>query len=173
MIRTSETHAFFFREWPSNFCKTKFKYSAFGETHEFFCTEQAFMWAKAKFFGDVGTAEKILKVTDDPMACKLCGREVSPYDDDAWAKVRYQYMHDVNLERFRQDLGLKAKLLDPMYDGLIFVEASPYDKIWGVKLSQDDPKILDPKNWKGQNLLGKAITQVRAEILQEESKTHG
>ena len=43
----------------------------------------------------------------------------------------------------------------------IFVEASPYDKIWGVGLYETDDRILDEKNWLGENLLGKAITEVR------------
>ena len=43
----------------------------------------------------------------------------------------------------------------------ILVEASPYDKIWGVGLGVDDPLILDNKNWKGENLLGFILTNVR------------
>ena len=44
------------------------------------------------------------------------------------------------------------------------VEASPYDKIWGVGLLEDDPLILDEKNWKGLNLLGKALMEVRSKL---------
>jgi predicted NAD-dependent protein-ADP-ribosyltransferase YbiA (DUF1768 family) len=37
----------------------------------------------------------------------------------------------------------------------------------GVGLSIDDPLIKDPKNWKGQNLLGKVLTQVRNDLEME------
>lgn len=45
------------------------------------------------------------------------------------------------------------------------VEASPFDKVWGVGLSADDPLIHDKRNWLGLNLLGKVLMQVRDKIL--------
>lgn len=44
-----------------------------------------------------------------------------------------------------------------------FVEASSYDSIWGVKISENDDKILDPSNWNGQNLLGKVYNELKKE----------
>ena len=52
MIKITDKYAFFYTEWPSNFMKTSFIWEAFGEKHKFFCTEQAFIWAKAKYFND-------------------------------------------------------------------------------------------------------------------------
>ena len=65
------------------------------------------------------------------------------------------------------DLNQRMAIIfsDCQLQGLTFVEASPSDRIWGVGLSQDDPKIENDKNWKGQNLLGKVMTEARAEIL--------
>ena len=48
---------------------------------------------------------------------------------------------------------------------LILVEGSPVDPIWGVGLHFDDDLILDEKNWKGQNLLGKCLMQARKKLL--------
>lgn len=172
MIITTKTHAFFYTEWPSNFCKTKFSWNKFGETHEFFCTEQAFMWAKAKFFGDEETANAILSEKSDPMTCKSLGRMVKNYDDKKWDAIRYQMFLEPNLERFRQDKALHDKLMDPKYDGLTFVEASPFDRIWGCGLSMST-KIEDldnEKKWSGQNLLGKVITECRFIIKNSKSK---
>ena len=155
MIIVTEKHAFFYTEWPSNFYKTKFTWTAFGETHEFFCTEQAFMWAKA--------------TTKEPRSCKTYGRDVKNYVDSEWDKVRYKYMLEPNIERFRQDEVLKSKLLDPKFDGKTFVEASPYDKIWGIKMGMNTPiDELDDENlWIGRNLLGKVITEVRNTLLKK------
>ena len=46
----------------------------------------------------------------------------------------------------------------------ILVEASPFDKIWGVGLDQNNPDILDENKWKGQNLLGKVLMNVRNKL---------
>ena len=169
MIRITPNHAFFFKEWPSNFRKTKFTWTSFCETHEFLCTEQAFMWAKAKFFGDETTAGDILAHGSDPMYCKACGRKVRNYDDSEWSKVRYDYMLLTNLERFRQDKELRAKLLDSKFEGKTFAEASPFDRIWGIGLAQDlaEEFIDNELNWPGKNLMGKVITEVRNRIKEE------
>ena len=165
MIRLTDKHAFFYTEWPSNFQHTKFTWKAFGEEHEFFCTEQAFMWAKAKYFGDNDSATMILKC-NDPMRCKWRGRLVKGYDDKQWNLVRYSFMHDVNFEKYSQDTKLKEKLLDSAFDGKEFVEASPTDRIWGIGFAQVDAPD-DESKWLGQNLLGKVLTQVRDEILHD------
>ena len=165
MIKITDKHAFFYTEWPSNFYRTKFTWKAFGEEHEFFCTEQAFMWAKAKYFGDNDSATMILKC-NDPMRCKGRGRLVKGYDDKQWNLVRYSFMHDVNFEKYSQDTKLKEKLLDSAFDGKEFVEASPTDRIWGIGFAQVDAPD-DESKWLGQNLLGKVLTQVRDEILHD------
>ena len=46
-------------------------------------------------------------------------------------------------------------------------EASPYDRIWGIGLSADDPKAMNPDLWKGENLLGHALMRVRDELALE------
>ena len=65
-------------------------------------------------------------------------------------------------EKFIQNEYLLQEILST--DNLEFVEASPYDTVWGVGLTEDDPLILNKKNWKGQNLLGIILTEVRNEL---------
>jgi len=162
MLDITEKHVFFYKEWPSNFYRSNFRYTSRfnGEEHEFFCTEQAFMYEKAVCFGDLVTAEKIL-ATQTPMDAKELGRQVKPFDTDEWEKYRYGVMVGVNKEKYRQNPELLARLMDPKFNGKTFVEASPIDGIWGIRMPQGTPGIDDESNWRGRNLLGKAITEVR------------
>ena len=163
--RVTDKYVFFYGSFLSNFARCKFTWEYMGHIHEFFCTEQAFMWAKAQYFGDYATARKILDVIGDPMECKKLGRLVKNYDDEKWSAVRYEVMRDVNFARFDQCLYHHNKILDPEFDGKTFVEASPIDGIWGIKMGIKDKGVLDERNWKGQNLLGKALTEVRERLL--------
>ncbi len=170
MIRMDDRHVCFYTEWLSNFRRTSFEYDYDGEGNprHFFCTEQAFMYCKAKFFGDREIASQLLLV-ETPQEAKRLGRLVRNYDDSKWEAVRYGYMRDVNLERFRQDEFLRAKILNPAYDGKMFVEASPVDRIWGIGIPLDNDDIFNEEKWNGRNLLGKALTEVR-EIIKGEQK---
>lgn len=174
-MKITDKHIFFYTEWPSNFAKTKFTWEAFGEKHEFFCTEQAFMWAKAMYFNSPDEAKEILKTEAEgntPMKSKLLGRQVKNYDDKKWDLVRFSFMYEVNLCKYQQDKRLQEKLLDSKFDNKLFVEASPTDRIWGIGLCENDPNIDDETNWKGTNLLGEVITAVRKTIISDKADNH-
>ena len=68
----------------------------------------------------------------------------------------------VNMAKFSQNSRLKAILLST--EDKIIVEASPYDTIWGIGLYWEDDRVLDINKWRGQNLLGKALMEVREKL---------
>ena len=72
-------------------------------------------------------------------------------------------MVQANLAKFSQNAELKQFLLNT--NSRILVEASPVDAIWGVGMAQDHLDIQNPEKWKGLNLLGFALMQVRAQLL--------
>jgi len=164
----TDKYVFFYGSALSNFQITNFLYTDFGETHRFFTSEQAFMWVKAKQFGDEETAYKILNENLDPMACKKLGRQVKNYNEEEWDKVRYDVFFKVNLEKFTQDEKMTKFILQDKFEGKTFVEASPYDGVWGVCIPIGDPAIADEKNWRGRNLLGKCLTEVRAAVKEKQ-----
>ena len=47
------------------------------------------------------------------------------------------------------------------------MEASPVDPVWGIGLSQDDTEATNPHLWKGDNLLGFALMEVRDRLRME------
>lgn len=44
------------------------------------------------------------------------------------------------------------------------MEASPVDAVWGIGLAADDARARDPRSWRGQNLLGFALMEARAQL---------
>ena len=67
-----------------------------------------------------------------------------------------------NWHKFSQNRELREFLLSTGDSAL--VEASPYDNIWGIRLSANSPEARDPFKWRGQNLLGFALMEVRDEL---------
>ena len=41
------------------------------------------------------------------------------------------------------------------------MEASPVDRIWGIGLAAEDARASQPEQWRGLNLLGYALMEVR------------
>lgn len=117
------------------------------------------MLEKALMF-DPSKVEAIVKATN-PKDVKHLGRAVQNFDDKVWKARRYEIMKDVLRAKF-SDAGLRQLLLST--GNRTLVEASPYDRVWGIGLSADDPRALNPNNWRGSNLLGKALMEIRAEL---------
>ena len=128
------------------------------------CMEQCMMAGKARLFDDAETLEKIM-VSNDPQVIKKLGRQVRNFDSAAWDKVKYALIVAGNVCKFSQNAALRDFLLAT--GDSILAEASPYDRIWGIGLAEEDPRAQDPRHWQGQNLLGFALMEVR-DILRSE-----
>ena len=132
----------------------------------FNCSEQYFMYYKALHFNDVNIARQILAQTK-PGKQKALGRKVKGFDEFEWSKVRYGYMLDACRAKFEQNRDLCRVLLSTY--PLTLVEASEFDDVWGIKLGMDDPLAWDKSTWRGLNLLGQVLMEVREEILKCQS----
>lgn len=161
-MRITDKYVFFYKDWLSNYQKTQFYFPS--KECPMWCfrtTEQGFMFFKALTFGDYEIAEKIYNNGDNPDLCRKMGRRVNFYNDEIWGLIRYKLFSDLNFQKYIQDKSLREKLLDSKFDGKTFVEASPIDCIWGVGLDENNPLIDDENNWKGDNYLGKILTNIR------------
>ena len=146
----------YFSQWyPSNFTIDGMLFST---------AEKWMMYNKAKFFNDTEIMEEILKL-DDPMIIKALGRKVRNFDEKKWASVSYDIVVQGNIAKFTQNREMLKYLMQTF--GLEIVEASPTDQIWGIGLSTTDPRRLDKSKWQGQNLLGKAIMEVREHFKEQ------
>ncbi|QFT55353.1 Swarming motility protein YbiA [Microbulbifer sp. THAF38] len=119
------------------------------------------MYHKAKLFGDSNACKKIL-ASPNPGEAKSIGRQVVGFNQNMWDKKRFDIVVNANLAKFSQNIELKEFLLNT--ENRVLVEASPVDNIWGIGLAQDSPKAQDPNTWKGLNLLGFALMEVRDKL---------
>lgn len=127
----------------------------------FNCSEQHFMKKKQELFDPLNQmlATNIMKETN-PKNIKNYGRQVDNFVEQDWDTNKYKFMYDGVFAKFSQNQELKAKLLAT--GDKFLVEASPYDKIWGIGFNKSN--ALTNKNKWGQNLLGKILVEVRAKL---------
>ena len=119
------------------------------------------MAAKAELFGDSEIQEQILKCSD-PKQIKALGRKVRGFDQKVWDKFKYAIVLNGNWCKFSQNRDLREFLLST--GDSVLAEASPYDAIWGIRLAASSPEAQAPMKWRGQNLLGFALMEVRDEL---------
>jgi len=161
-ITVRDGFALFWGSPLSNWHKCKFEVDG----RQFTSSEQYMMYAKAMIFNDIVTAQKIL-ATNDPKKQKALGREVKNFNEGIWDQYKAQIVLEGILEKFTQNVDLQEILLAT--GDLEIVEASPYDRIWGIGLAADHPDATNPKKWQGQNLLGLILKDVR-EFLKAEKE---
>lgn len=128
---------------------------------EYNSCEQYMMHQKALLFEDNEIAELIMKETN-PKEQKKYGRMIKNFDKSVWDKNCLAIVYEGNLAKFSQNKDLKEEMLST--GNRIFVEASPFDNIWGIGMSEDYEWIENPSFWLGLNLLGQALTLVKQEI---------
>lgn len=141
----------------SNWHKSKFTHNGV----QYNCSEQYMMHMKALMFNDTEVAELIME-QKDPRKQKFLGRQVRNFDQNVWLEKCQDIMVDGLISKFTQNTAILETLLNT--DDKIIVEASPYDTIWGIGLSEDNPDALDQSKWRGQNLLGIVLMRARDEI---------
>ena len=159
--RVTDRFIFFHMSWPSQWHKAPMRI----DNVEYNCCEQFMMAQKAILFNDNKSLQLIMN-TANPSEQKAIGRKVKNFKPKIWDKHKTQIIYNGNYAKFTQNKKLFKLLLSYSSDK-IFVEASKSDRIYGIGLGVNDRKADNPSNWKGQNLLGQIITQVRDTIIDQ------
>ena len=127
-----------------------------------YASAEHFMMAeKARLFGDEAARIRILACRT-PAEAKKLGRTVETFDDAVWETARSEIVVRANLAKFSQNLAMRDYLLAT--GNRVLVEASPVDRIWGIGLAANDMAALHPGAWRGLNLLGFALMEVRSRL---------
>lgn len=130
---------------------------------EYNCNEQFMMRFKALVHEDKEIADKVM-VTLFPNEQKKLGRKVKGFTEDKWTRdISMAVVYIANYCKFTQNQKSRTYLLeDPAQ---VIVEASPYDKIWGIGLGHENPLAWDTETWEGENRLGDCIGKVKNHIM--------
>lgn len=140
-------------------CFSQWWPAAFDDSGRRYATAEHWMMAgKARLFGDGVMLDRILE-TGSPAAAKKLGREVRGFDAARWDAHKYALVVTGNRLKFAQHPDLGAFLRGT--GDRVLVEASPVDRIWGIGMKDDHPQIENPLQWRGENLLGYALMEVR------------
>jgi ribA/ribD-fused uncharacterized protein len=156
-MSNNEKYEFFwsgpFSQWYSS------KFTVNGIT--FATAEQFMMYSKAMLFNDQEIANKILLATN-PKQQKALGRQVKNFNADRWSNVAKEIVYEGNYAKFTQDPKLLVILMATGDKEL--VEASPFDKIWGIGLDEAKAKVTPVDQWPGSNWLGEVLTELRNDL---------
>ena len=135
--------------WPSPFIVDAITYQT---------AEHWMMAQKALLFDDKECFDLII-AANKPAIAKDLGRKAKNFDADRWNAKAFEIVSKGNFQKFSQNEDLKNFLVNT--SNKILVEASPVDFIWGIGLSQEAEEASNPFKWKGPNLLGFALMEVR------------
>lgn len=127
----------------------------------FSSAEQYMMYQKAILFGDATVAAKII-ATNNQKTIKDLGRQVANFDETQWRQMREAIVLEGNLLKFKQNPKLLATLLATNEKKL--VEASPWDRVWGIGMSEEAARVTPSSRWRGLNLLGKTLDRARQHL---------
>jgi ribA/ribD-fused uncharacterized protein len=135
----------------------------FNGTH-YNSAHQAIAAELAKAFNDQDNLQKIM-IAETPDAVVYTVDNV-PGDKDAnetkWNSLTKQLIYDINILKFNQYPELAARLLETK--NAMLGAYIPDDNLIGIGLSLDNIQSHNPINWTGQNLLGKALMEIRDKI---------
>lgn len=144
---------------PGGGCLSQWSPASFDVDDVTYPTAEHFMMAeKARLFGDEEIRMRIVR-SRDPEEAKALGRQVRGFSSGTWASHRESVVLSGNLGKFGQNPRLEDFLLATAPD--VLVEASPHDSIWGIGLAEDHPDARIPARWRGRNLLGFVLMEVR------------
>ncbi len=120
--------------------------------------EQYLCHSKALLFHDIHAADEIISLTD-PKLQKHRAKRLKNYNIETWTKNASTILLKGLKGKFSQNIDLLNSLRQT--GSTILGEAAANDTLFGIGLSLFNPLVMDPAKWRGSNLLGIALMQIR------------
>ena len=126
--------------------------------------QQAISAEIAKSFNDQDSLQRIM-IAESPDEINYKLTDVpgdSEVNETKWNDITKQLLYDVNIAKFNQYPELAGRLLETKNATLgAYI---PDDNLIGIGISLDNLQSQNPINWTGQNLLGKALMDIRQKL---------
>lgn len=91
---------------------------------------------------------------------------VKNFDSAVWEKHKDRFMWVATVAKFLQNPVLKQQLLDT--GARTIVEATE-DTVWGIGWTLSHPNTYIPRKWRGPNLMGILLTEIRTYVAMKEA----
>ena len=153
-------YKFFGREsFLSNFHFAEFTYRGI----KYSSVEKYYQAEKCRFAGDRVTYHKIMR-SNDPRIIKRLSKTIRGLNHVHWDMIKEAVMNRGVWAKFSQNPQLKNLLLAT--EDKMLVECNPFDRFYSAGLHKNSPEIDDPSLWKGRNILGNILQEVRHRLKQ-------
>ncbi len=147
-------------------CFSNLYHSPFKYAYESFESAEDFvLYHRSLLFDSIGHVGKRRKESYTAETSKISTSQVSDFALGVWKKIRYNIVKRGVGAKFRQNRKLQEILLSTGNE--LIAACCPTDIKWGIGLGVDEPERLYAYRWKGDNLLGRILMEVREEIMQE------
>ena len=121
-------------------------------------------YSKAVLSGDRDTARKILNEYD-PSVIRGLGQTIREFDGRRWNGQKGAILYRGLAERFREHPEMVPDLVATGEETLVY--CNPVDGELGIRLWESDPEAQDPSKWRGENLLGFTLMELRSALRSE------
>lgn len=127
---------------------------------DYTCVEQYIISEKCLLFGDNEAAKLVMEETE-PREMKNAAEFIQNYDHRIWMQNCYDIVLEGVRAKFQANEKAKSCLIET--NRLIIGEATKNSK-WGIGKHISEDYVLDFSTWKGENMTGKILMQVREEL---------
>ena len=128
------------------------------DSKEYQTVEHFYQAKKAEKFGDTESLEKIMKAKS-AKAVKALGKKVKDFKQDEWDSAKYEIMKQGVSAKFAQYPEIRKQLSDTGDRKIGFADAR--NVYWGIGSSESVEKSKHPEKWRGKNMLGHIIMELR------------
>lgn len=138
--------------------------------HAFGSATQLLACVEARFFGDIA-AEGRIRLATSPKVVQVALRTMRRDATLAreWTGQRAREITYVQRLKFAQHPELGGRLRGT--GDTLLCYSDPSDRVLGIGIADTNPNACRPDRWPGLNLLGQALTCVRAEIARRPART--
>ena len=165
MKKSEEITLFFTKKSPlSNFFPCHFNV----DDIDYSSAEQYISYHKALLYDTTDVAAKILHI-NDPKQQKQLAKRLAKFDQNSWDEHAGPILKSGLKAKFDQNDELMSELLST--GDTILGEACSHDLLFGIGLSLHNPNAMNRSSWRGQNLQGVTLMEIRDEIRRLEPQT--